>query len=96
MAITDRNCLNDQRQPAPDYWEMPEIAALLRMVTHINIGATMALCVSIAATPFGIAPEVRSAGDTPAGGAACRCERILLVPLAPGAQHIAAGSSPHS
>jgi len=69
-----------------EYWDMPEIAALLRIVAHINIGGAIALCLWVATLAWGAMPSKPMSPLTGASTAvqpACRCERMMLVPLPP-------------
>lgn len=82
-----------EREPAPEtpdgeYWDIPEIAMLLRLVTHLNVGATLALIFwFLTMTGPGSAPAA------PLGAAAnpphaCPCE-LMLVPIPQGPPQIA-------
>jgi hypothetical protein len=70
-----------ERQPHRlDYWDIPEVAALLRIMTHINNGGTLALCLWIAALALesGGKPDVTRDARLPVNG--CQCE-MMLVPI---------------
>ncbi len=76
------------RSVRKDYWDIPEIAFLLRVVTHLNVGATLALCLWVATQPFagsGVQSILTRGATNPV---ACKCE-LKLKPIPPGGQQIA-------
>ena len=84
--ISDTSPNVSSKSLAENYWDIPEIAALLRVVTHLNIGATVALCLWFAAMTWGggLIRTVMSGGTINAAGA-CSCE-LRLTPI-PQARH---------
>ncbi|MEQ1772840.1 MAG: hypothetical protein ABL891_03565 [Burkholderiales bacterium] len=82
-----------QREQVPtDYWDLPEVAALLHLVTHINIGGTVALCLWVAMLAFGGSGSPMFTLDIPLitqGRHDCRCEQMVLVPLSERERQIA-------
>lgn len=77
------------KRPEGDYWDIPEIAALLRVVTHLNIGATFALlCWFAMATSITGGATAASLGAAKVAHQECHCE-LMLVPIPQGPRQIA-------
>jgi hypothetical protein len=77
-----------RQQPALDYWDVAEVALLLRLVSLIISGGAVVVCVWLAVM------ALRDAGPKPfvSGPAAqtkpnCKCE-LLLVPIPPRSRQI--------
>ena len=73
---------------AADYWDIPEIATLLRVVTHLNVGATIGLVLwFVVSTWSGQSPLSALFGDSATGARPCQCE-LMLTPIPPGPRHL--------
>ncbi len=72
-----------------DYWDIPEIATLLRWVTHLNIGATIGLALWFVVSVWD-GESLLSAlfGASATGASPCQCE-LMLTPIPQGPRHIA-------
>lgn len=71
-----------------DYWDIPEVAALLRIVTHINIGGTLALCLWVAMLVFGSGGKSIVTGDITLSQHGCKCKQMVLVPIPAGKRQL--------
>lgn len=82
---------------ASGYWDIPEVAMLLRMVMHINIGGTVALGIWLATMIVASAGGSAVTGDASPRRYDCRCEKMVLIPIPARARQIVnAHEWPHS
>lgn len=86
---TDPALKPDAPPLAADYWDIPEIATLLRWVTHLNVGATIGLALWLAVSVWnGESPLSALFGAGATGASPCQCE-LMLTPVPQGPRHIA-------
>lgn len=77
-----------------DYWDIPEIACLLRLVTHLNFGATLALVLWLLTATLGERGiAALPAKDSVQAQPVCQCE-MRLQPIPQGRRQLAQGQEP--